>query len=163
MKYRNLTLIILALVFAANISLAQSDNPCGAPALTVNTTCSFSGGSSVGYTATAGVPAPGCASYSGEDAWYTVTVPASGHLIVDLNLGTITDGGMAFYSGTCGALTLVECDDDDSVNGFMPMIDRTGLTPGATIWVRVWSYGGGTGTFDICAVSGNSCITDTAN
>jgi hypothetical protein len=59
---------------------------------------------------------------------------------------------MAIYSGNCGALTLIECDDDDSDNGFMPMIDRSGLTPGSTIYIRFWEYqNNNNGTFSICA------------
>jgi hypothetical protein len=59
---------------------------------------------------------------------------------------------MAIYSGTCGNLTFIECDDDDSPNGLMPRISRTGLVPGSTLWVRFWEFGNdNNGTFDICA------------
>ncbi len=136
-----------------NTTFSQSDDPCGAPALTVNSgSCSFTTGSNATATASSGVPAPGCASYSGGDVWYTITVPASGNVDINTNTGVITDGGMAVYSGTCGSLTLVECDDDDSPNGLMPFISLTGQTPGATLWIRVWEYGNNNnGTFDICA------------
>ena len=136
-----------------NTSFSQSDDPCGAPALTVNTgSCTFTTGSNATATATSGVTAPGCASYSGGDVWYTVTVPASGNVDINSNTGVITDGGMAVYSGTCGSLSLIECDDDDSPNGAMPFISLTGQTPGATLWIRFWEYGNNNnGTFDICA------------
>ncbi|MCR9171430.1 MAG: T9SS type A sorting domain-containing protein [bacterium] len=128
------------------------DDPCGATALTVGASCSFSTYSNATATASAGVPAPGCASYSGGDVWFTVTVPASGNVTLDMNTGVITDAGMAIYSGTCSSLSLIECDDDDSPNGLMSMIALTGQTPGATLWVRVWEYGNNNnGTFDICA------------
>jgi hypothetical protein len=164
MKYRKFTLGLIALLFVINSAWAQSDDPCGAPALTVNASCSFTTGSNAGFTATAGVPAPGCGNYVGGDAWFTTTVPVSGHLIFDTNTGVITDGGMAIYSGTCGSLTLEECDDDDSANGVMSMIDRIGLTPGATIWIRVWEYGNNNnGTFDICVVDGSPLSAAPAN
>ncbi|MFT3981552.1 MAG: gliding motility-associated C-terminal domain-containing protein [Ferruginibacter sp.] len=130
-----------------------NDNPCNATPLQVNQNgvCNYEQFTNEGATATTGVPAPGCASYNGGDVWFTVTVPAGGSLIFDTQSGVITDGGMAIYSGTCSALTLIECDDDDSPNGLMPMIVRTGLTPGSTIWIRVWEYGGdNNGTFGIC-------------
>jgi hypothetical protein len=62
---------------------------------------------------------------------------------------------MAIYSSsdnTCtGTFTLLECDDDDSPNGNMSYISRKGLTPGATIFIRFWEYGGdNNGTFSLC-------------
>ncbi|CAA6803338.1 MAG: Unknown protein [uncultured Aureispira sp.] len=141
-----------------------NDDPCGATALTVGAACSFSTFTTAGATATVGPPAPGCASFSDADVWFTATVPASGHLIFDTNTGVITDGGMAIYTGSCGSLTLVECDDDDSANGLMPMIDNATLTPGATIWVRVWEFGGNNnGTFDICVHNGTGGATTPTN
>ncbi len=100
-----------------------------------------------------GVAGPGCANYQGGDVWFSVTVPASGNVTFatdySLTVG-LTDVGMAIYSGICGALTMIECDDDDG-NGAMSSISATGLTPGATIFVRIWEYGNNeTGTFDLC-------------
>jgi len=132
-----------------------NDDCSGAIALTVGTTCSFTQYTTAAATASAGVPAPGCANYAGGDVWFSVVVPASGHLILDSQTGVITDGGMAIYSGSCGSLTLIECDDDDSANGLMALINRTGLTPGSTIYVRFWEYGNDNpGTFSICARNG---------
>ncbi len=143
-----------------------NDDPCSATSLTANASCSYTAGTNVAATNTAGVPAPGCASYSGQDVWFTVVVPATGSIMVNTNSGSMTDSGMAFYTGTCGSLTLVECDDDDSGNGNMSMISRGGLTPGSTLYIRIWDYAGGTGTFSICAVAGapsNSCGSAATN
>lgn len=100
-------------------------------------------------------PAPGCASFAGGDVWYSVTVPASGSITIETNNntgGVITDTGLAVYSGTCGALTLVECDDDDSLDGAFSIVSLTGRTPGEILYANVWEYGGGTvGTFRISA------------
>jgi hypothetical protein len=138
------------------LSFAQpsNDEPCGAIPLTVSTTCAYTSGTNAAATASPGVPAPGCAFYNGGDVWYSAVVPANGVLIVDTDDGTMTDSGMAFYSGTCGALTLIECDDSDSPNGLMSLINRTGLTPGSTVFIRIWSWGNsGNGTFSICATT----------
>lgn len=153
---KNILTLAIVLFSAFTVVKAQSDNPCGAPTLPVNAGCTYQTGTSVGATSTAGVPAPGCAFYSGNDVWYAVTVPASGTLMVTVDVapGGPTDMGMAFYSGACGSLSLLECDDDDGP-GLMPMITYGGLTPGATVYVRVWRYGGGTGgPFLICAQAG---------
>ncbi|MFH1319394.1 MAG: hypothetical protein ABII90_01915 [Bacteroidota bacterium] len=135
----------------------SNDDPCNAEPLTVGASCTFSSYSNANAT-DSGEPDPLCASYAGGDVWFSVTVPASGNLIFDSNTGVVTDGGMAIYSGTCNSLTLIECDDDDSPNGLMPMISGTGLTPGATIWIRFWEYGNdNTGTFDICVYDIGPC------
>ena len=142
-------------------STPANDEPCNATAVTVGSSCSFSTYTNANATASSGPPAPGCASYVGADVWFSVTVPASGHLVFDTQTGVITDGGMAIYSGTCGSLTLIECDDDDSDNGAMSKIDRTGLTSGATIWIRVWEYGGdNNGTFGLCVYSPSAITND---
>ena len=74
-----------------------------------------------------------------------------GAFTIDTQTGVMTDGGMAIYSGDCNDLRLIECDDDDSPNGLMPSITAAGLTPGNTIWIRVWEYGNNNnGTFGIC-------------
>lgn len=134
-----------------NLILAQSDDPCGAPVLTVGTSCTYSLGTNATATASVGVPAPGCASYSGGDVWYQVTVPTGGVLTVETATGVITDSGMAIYSGPCGALTLIQCDDDGGP-GAMSSVTVSGQTPGATLFVRVWEYGNNNnGSFSICA------------
>ena len=98
-----------------------------------------------------GVP-HSCANYVGGDVWFSVEVPASGEVNIDMTVnGGFTDGGMEAYSGTCaGPLTSLGCSDD--VNGLMPALALTGLTPGSTIYVAAWEFGNNAfGTFDICA------------
>jgi hypothetical protein len=130
----------------------SNDEPCSATPLTVGTSCSYTASTTSNSTSSSGAPAPGCAGFSGSDVWFSVVVPASGAITFDSNTGVITDGGMAIYRGTCGSLTLIECDDDDSNNGAMSMIAATGLIPGETIWIRFWEFlGDNNGTFSICA------------
>ncbi|BDS11806.1 hypothetical protein [Aureispira anguillae] len=160
MNYKIFTYCAFVFLWISNLTFGQSDEPCTASALSVSTTCSFNTFTTAGATGTLGAPAPGCANYVSGDVWFTATVPASGHLIVDCNAGVITDGGMAIYTGSCNALTLVECNDDGSANGLMPLIDNTTLTPGATVWIRFWEYGDDNpGTFDICVYDGNPSVS----
>lgn len=124
-----------------------NDNPCNATPLTISSTGSACTPSNPiswsNATATSGVPAPGCASYSTGDIWFSVQVPASGNLYVTTAAGTgtgaITDGGMAAYSGACNNLTLISCDDNAGP-GSMPALSLAGLAPGSTIYIRFWDY-----------------------
>ena len=134
---------------------AQSNTPCTAgvitaPNIAVNASCTFQAGTTVGSTAqtnAANAGTPTCGSM-GPDVWYSFTAPASGSIDIQTSAGSITDGVMALYSGSCGAWTQITCSDD--VIGLMPQISAGGLTPGVTYLIRFWEYGGGTGTFNIC-------------
>lgn len=143
-----------------------NDNCATATALTVGTTCTNTVGTTVGATASpAGVPAPSCGGPTLgtlADVWYTVTVPAGGNLTVTTSEvvgSSFDDSVVEIYSGTCGALTSVGCNDDDAngVDGFSSVI-LTGQTPGATLYVRVRGYDSTTaGQFNICATSTVPC------
>ncbi|PHR26783.1 MAG: hypothetical protein COA38_14190 [Fluviicola sp.] len=141
-----------------------NDLPCAATTLTPSATCSYATFTNDNATASPGVPVPGCAGYLGGDVWFTLTVPASGNVLIDTQIGVMLDGGMAIYTGTCGALSLVECDDDDSPNGAMPSILVSSLAPGTTIFIRMWEVGNNNnGTFGICAQEIATCGTPLTN
>jgi len=135
------------------VDLEPGDNPDIALPLTVNDAAGYVTYSNVGMTTTTGEVDPGCALFTENDIWFYVDVPSGITLIeFDTQTGSITDAGMAIYRGTPGSLTLIECDDDDALDGLMPYIYRDDLTPGERIYIRVWEYGGGTtGTFNIFA------------
>jgi hypothetical protein len=127
-----------------------NDDCAGAIPLTVNTSCSYATYTNDFATNSNGVADPTCAFYSGGDVWFSFVVPAGGIVTANSNIGTMTDSGMAWYTGTCGTLVEIACSDDDSENGAMSLITQSGLTPGETVFIRFWDYGGGFGTFDIC-------------
>lgn len=132
------------------------DDPCNAIAIPVSQdgSCNLQTFTTQNATYTLGVPAPGCANYKGGDVWLKAVVPCTGKIVIDTKEVVITDGGMALYTGTCGALTLIACDDDGSVNGLMPAITASNLVPGSTVYIRVWEYGNDNpGTFGICAAA----------
>ncbi|MBK6729521.1 MAG: T9SS type A sorting domain-containing protein [Bacteroidetes bacterium] len=132
-----------------------NDDPCNAEDLTVYNKCDFQISNNLNASVTI-VASPGCGGIQFYDTWYKFTVPVSGRVEINTYAGTLTDGAMAIYSGTlCSALTLLQCNDDYSATEYMPYIYRTGLTPGATIWVRVWGYGGAQGSFEICVTEVN--------
>ncbi|MBX2981018.1 MAG: T9SS type A sorting domain-containing protein [Flavobacteriales bacterium] len=100
-------------------------------------------------------PNPNCGgtinSTTLNDVWFHFTAPASGVVIIETSAGTLNNAVMQLYSGTCGALTLVECNDS-GMGGNMPKIDRrcNPLTPFATYRLRVWGRNGIRGSFNLC-------------
>jgi hypothetical protein len=138
-----------------------NDEACTATPLAVNTSCVMTSDNNTNATSSA-VASPGCAGWAGADVWYSVTVPAGGWLTFETSAGTMTNGGMAIYSGTCAAPTLIECDDNDGP-GNMAQIERQDLTPGSTVWIRHWENGGNfEGTYNIC-VHEPDCSTNLTN
>ncbi|MEI8205142.1 MAG: immunoglobulin domain-containing protein, partial [Bacteroidota bacterium] len=128
-----------------------NDECSNAIQIIAGTTCSYTTYTNAGATASVGIPAPGCANYIGGDVWFSTIVPASGNLIFDTQSGGVIDGGMAIYYGSCYSLSLITCDDNSSNNGLMPLIFQTGLTPGATIFIRFWRNASSLGgTFGLC-------------
>ena len=113
-------------------------------------------GTNLGAT-DSGELAPGCASYGGGDAWYSAVIPSDGMLTFEVNTqtGGITDTGGAVYSGSCGAFTLVECNDDGSANGAHPIINVNDMAlANQTVYFRVWEFGNNaTGEFQVSAYS----------
>ncbi|NNK40383.1 MAG: T9SS type A sorting domain-containing protein, partial [Winogradskyella sp.] len=111
-------------------------------------------GTNLGATDSGELPLPGCASYDpadptgfGGDLWYAVTVPVDGNLTIQTNAnptGNGGDSGMAVYSGSCGSLALVECDDDDSPDGAYSqvVIEPIDGLAGQVVYARVWEFSG---------------------
>lgn len=84
-----------------------------------------------------GAPAPTCGNFQGGDVWYTATVPVSGNIVIETNGAGIYDTGLEVYTGACGTLNLVSCDDN-SGNGDYSKIVLLGQTPGTVLRIRVW-------------------------
>ena len=102
---------------------------------------------------------------NGPDIWYSVVVPADGNITIET--GDTSGAGMGFdsvieaFSGTCGALTSIECDDDGAATGNYSILNLTGLTPGETIYIRVWEYNGDeTEPFSISAYSATLSVEE---
>ncbi|UEG49220.1 fibronectin type III domain-containing protein [Ferruginibacter lapsinanis] len=88
-----------------------------------------------------------------NDAWYKVTVPATGNVVVqtfNVPLNASNTGISAYnsmliaYSGDCGNLTEIACDRDGGPDdpywaseGYQAKISLTGRTPGETIYFRM--------------------------
>lgn len=111
-------------------------------------------------TPSAGFGAAVCGSTaSTTDVWYTATVPATGNLVIQTSSiinHAVDDIVMEAYSGACGNLTLITCDDDSNPitgNGALhPRITLSGRSPGETIYIRVLKkFSLAYSQFSICA------------
>jgi hypothetical protein len=127
-----------------------NDECSGAVPLTVTSgfPSSPTSGSIFGATASTGIPSgTSCNTYSSsEDIWYSIVVPATGKVVLQIHAvgGTTNDDNdysVQAFTGTCGTLTYLNCDEDGSSdatpNDYMPLLGLTGQTPGATIYLRV--------------------------
>jgi hypothetical protein len=103
---------------------------------------------------------------SGRDTWYMVEVPLSGEINVETQASAgspLTDTIMTVFSGSCGALTEVGCDDDGGAGNFS-LVALTGQTPGEVLLVRVQEYaaaasrGPQDGPFEIAAYAADPSL-----
>lgn len=96
------------------------------------------------------IPLPTCGNYQGRDVWFSVLVPTDGIVTIETN-GDVSDTGMSVYSGSCGSLTEISCDDNSGNNNYSK-IDISNIDfAGQTLFVRVWGVANVDVTFDIAA------------
>lgn len=118
-----------------------NDNCSNAINLTANTACV--NGTTVGATLQAGEPtAQGCwGTATDATVWYKFTTGAVGGYVVSTDNGS-ADTQLKLYSGSCGALTMIDCSDDDgSTNTFAGVVGACNLPANTTYYVQVDIYG----------------------
>jgi hypothetical protein len=125
-----------------------NDEPCNAIGVPVNTNCTYTN-YNFEYGSLSLAPSPGCGSAIVTDVWYSAVVPASGELGITTNYAGTGDIDMAVYQGSCSSLSLISCSDDDMGNFSLPGFDLTGLSPGSTVLICVWSPDP-VNSFDMC-------------
>lgn len=126
---------------------APANDECSsATALTVGGTYSaqLTNGTTIGATDSIQAAPATCFGFDGGDVWYSVVVPASGSLTIETGDSTTGATGLdtviTIYSGDCAVLTQVDCDDDGAATGAYSFKSLTGLTPGSTLYIRVYEY-----------------------
>jgi hypothetical protein len=126
-----------------------NDNCTGATSLTVNPdlNCGTTTAGTV-YGATASSQTNGCSGTADDDVWYSFVATSTTHSVTISNVsGSVTDMYHSVYGGTCGSPgTALVCSDPNSSL-------LSGLTVGATYFVRVYTYTASsnqTTTFNIC-------------
>ena len=83
-----------------------------------------------------------------QDVWFSFVAPAEGTVNCTVTNGTMTSAHFNVHSGSCGALTAVP----DACNANLVAATTeslTGLTPGETYYVQVWSNFVEQGTFNL--------------
>lgn len=121
--------------------------------------------SNAGGTLSGETPIPSCGALNfvtnGKDVWYSVVVPASGTLTIETDAtvagtGLLLDTVVQVYSGTCGALVAVNCDDSlgnttTPAGADYSKLSLTGQTAGNVLLIRVFGYDGSLGNFRLSA------------
>ncbi|MFN7337880.1 MAG: Ig-like domain-containing protein, partial [bacterium] len=89
--------------------------------------------------------------------WYRYTTTGTTTMTVD-TCGSSYDTMIAVFTGSCGSLTQVACNDDAGANGPCPngLMSYVSFTPTAntTYMIRVSGYNGATGSFNVRASGG---------
>jgi hypothetical protein len=130
-----------------------------------NDDCSGAISLSIGSCATGDVTCAtqskaGCTGTADDDIWYKFTATSTSQNII-VSAGSSFDPVVQVYSGACGGLTSIWCEDATYTSGGVNECKQaTGLTVGSTYYVRVYDYYTGTPSTPNFTL----CITDpTAN
>ncbi|RYE20731.1 MAG: PKD domain-containing protein, partial [Sphingobacteriales bacterium] len=133
-----------------------NDNCANAIALPVgNNVCVADSFSNVGATSVATDPMPTCwtPAVVNHNVWFTF-VPGSSQVQINTNFFgnsyTLTNTQVAVFSGSCGTLTQIACNEDIAVGSTQSQFLVNGLTPGATYYIMVDGNNNMQGSFGIC-------------
>ncbi len=161
-----LTVFSLLHIFTISLSLAAQDTCATAAELDVSSSCQVQVFNNTDYTASDESPYPTCGSLGTlMDGWFTVTVPDNGSLIVETTqvINGLSDMVIQAYTGSCGNLIPLACDDDGGELGHS-LLSFINLTPSTTIYLRVFEYSSdAVGDFGLCSYAietqapGNFC------
>ncbi len=129
-------------------------NPIGITPLAASAPCGGTAGNTLGATPQAAIPAT-CtgANTNNDDVWYTFTASSTSHVVTVTPTATMDPVFQVYSTNPCGgAGTSIAC-----INAFgastAETTTLTGLTIGATYWVRVYDAGTGipsSSLFTIC-------------
>jgi len=129
MQHKTLLTGVLFAVVTAGSAAAQNDECTGALTLVV--------GSNPYDTTGATTSSPWPCALGGSDLWYTYTPTFNADLTVDTCTNPTYDTALQVFSGTCGSLTSILCNDDFC--GLQSSVNWLG-TGGTTYYIRVGGF-----------------------
>ena len=144
----------------------SNETPCSAYSITPQAACNFQlfsneGANDSGIGNPGNCDGTGSSGYNGGDVWFKVVVPASGTVIINTDTESASQTnlewafriGIAVYTGTCSALTQINCQISP-VSQVPPSdvnLTVNGLTAGDTLFLRMWEYDNNdNGKFRLC-------------
>ncbi len=135
---------------------APINNLCNnAITIPVGTSCLNTTGTTYGATQSL----IGCTGTANDDVWYLFTATNYTQTI-QVSGSASMDAVIELFSGSCNALTSVNCVDN-TFSGGTEILTASGLTPGVSYLFRVYDYYSSSGsTFSVC-VSGGSVTPGT--
>jgi len=103
------------------------------------------------------IPVPCGSSANSPDVWYTFTPQCNGQVTIDTcgyctNQSSVFDTVLSVYSGQCGSMTKIACNDDYTTLGFIhpcrhqSRVRFDGIA-GVTYYIRVAGFSGESGPF----------------
>jgi hypothetical protein len=150
--------IVTTLCVAQSFSQSLGNETC-ATAVTVPTNGTCITGNNIGADAI-GDGTASCFSVE-NGIWFKFVAPQMGPVVITNNdPGTNFNTQLALFTGTCGALTEVVCENDNGVAAGKATINSPCIIPGQTYYVLLDGYAGATGTFCIKITSGNRPSND---
>jgi hypothetical protein len=102
-------------------------------------------------------------SSTSRDVWYAYRPVSSASVNVN-TCGSGFDTVLSVYTGACGSLTQVACNDDNNsggnnaCGGGLSSGINVSMTAGTTYYIRVAGYQGAAGAFNIRAIGGGGTI-----
>jgi hypothetical protein len=147
--------------FAGNTGNFTMQIGCSAPA--ANDGCSgailISEGATTTGSNTAATtgpePVPACGFAPSNDLWYVIVPVCSGtYSASTCSNNTTFDTVIGIWSGSCGALTPVSCNDDNCNTTFLSSNATWSATAGVPYYISVCGYNGQVGSFDLVVNNG---------
>jgi len=136
-------LFSLGMIFSTTSYAQPANDECwNATSLTSSTSCVNTAGTNVNATWNpSSLPSVGCGASDKYDVWYTFVAQSTSHTVT---LSSAPGNArVQLLSGTCGSFTSIGCGNTT--------VSSTGLTIGATYYIRVYTQNNNsTGTFNIC-------------